>query len=139
MAEAVVKSEFTVSADLLWNLVRDFGNVSWMQGVNEVELEGAGPGMVRVLHVGDGPPIRERLDTVDEGTKTITYTIPQGIPFPVLHYKSKMAVAETDTGCLLEWSCTCEPDRISEGEATATIEGMYGAMVAWIKSALGSG
>ena len=61
MADAIVKGDFTVSADKLWELVRDFGNVSWIQGVTKVELEGEGPGMFRVFHVGDGPAVRERL------------------------------------------------------------------------------
>ena len=138
MAAVVVRSEFGVSADALWKLVGDFGNVSWMQGISQHEIEGQGPGMVRVFHVGDAPPVREQLEAVDEQSRTLTYTIPEGIPFPVLNYRAKMVVSETAAGSLLEWSCSCDPDGVSDKEASAIIEGMYGAMVGWLKSALGS-
>ena len=110
MAEAIVKGGFTVSADKLWKLVRDFGDISWIQGVAKVELEGEGPGMFRVIYAGDGPPVRERLETLDDATKTITYTIPEGIPFPVKNYHATMTVSAAETGCQLEWKCRCDPD-----------------------------
>lgn len=138
MAEAAVKGDFTISADKLWEVVRDFGNVSWMQGVSECKLEGEGPGMFRVISAGDGPPIRERLETVDEATKTLTYTIPEGIPFPVKNYHSTMTVTAAGSGSQLEWKCSCDPDGVSEEEASATVQGMYGAMMGWLKAGVGS-
>lgn len=138
MAEAVVKGDFTVSADELWELVGDFGNVSWIQGASKFEIEGDGPGMFRVFYVGDSPPVRERLESIDAATKTITYTIPEGIPFPVKNYHSTMTVTAAGSGSQLEWKCSCDPDGVSEEEATATVLGMYGAMMGWLKAAVGS-
>ena len=138
MAEVVVKGDFSVLADKLWEVVRDFGNVTWIQGVTKVELEGEGPGMFRVFHVGDGPAVRERLESVDEESKTITYTIPEGIPFPVKNYHATMTVSAAETGCQLEWKCRCDPDGVSEEKASATVEGMYGVMLGWLKAAVGS-
>ncbi|KAG0582532.1 hypothetical protein KC19_3G066800 [Ceratodon purpureus] len=48
-------------------------------------LEGhGGPGTVRVLHFGPAIPqagaAKERLDTVDDATKTLTYTVVEGDP-----------------------------------------------------------
>ena len=138
MAEVVVKGDFTVLADKLWEVVRDFGNVNWIQGVTKYELEGTGPGMFRVFYVGDVPPIRERLESVDEATKTITYTIPEGIPFPVKNYHSTMTVTAAGSGCQLEWKCSSDPDGVSEEEASAAVLGMYGVMMGWLKAEVGS-
>ncbi len=138
MAEVVVKGDFSVLADKLWEVVRDFGNVNWIQGVTKYELEGTGPGMFRVFYVGDGPAVRERLETTDDATKTVTYTIPEGIPFPVTNYHSTMTVSAAGSGCQLEWKCNCEPDGVSEGEASAIVEGMYGTMIGWLKAEVGS-
>ncbi|MCH2170134.1 SRPBCC family protein [Myxococcota bacterium] len=138
MAQATVSGEFSVSADVLWTLVRDFGNVSWMQGATSTDVEGEGPGMFRVFHVGDAPPVRERLETVDEENRTITYTIPEGIPMPVKNYHSTMRVSGDSVASRLEWIGKCDPDGVTEAEAAATVEGMYQAMIGWIKEALGS-
>jgi len=138
MAEVIVKGDFTVSADKLWDLVSDFGNVRWIQGVTKHELEGEGPGMFRVFYVGDGPAVRERLETVDEARKTVTYTIPEGIPFPVTNYHATMTVSAVGSGCQLEWKCGCEPDGVSEAEVSAIFEGMYATMIGWLKAEVGS-
>ncbi len=138
MTQTVVKGDFTVSADKLWEVVRDFGNVSWMQGIEKHEIEGEGPGMFRVFYVGDAPPVRERLETVDEASKTLTYTIPEGIPMPVKNYHSTMTITAAGSGSQLEWKCNCDPDGVSEKETAAIIEGMYGAMMGWLKAGVGS-
>lgn len=138
MAEVVAKGDFTIPAEKLWEVVRDFGNVSWIPGIAECKLEGEGPGMFRVLTAGDGPPVRERLESVDDATLTLVYTIPEGIPFPVQNYHSTMKITPAGNGCQLEWTCRFEPDGVSDDEARAIVEGMYGTMMGWLKAGVGS-
>ena len=132
MAKAVVKRDYKVSADELWAVVGDFGNTAWVQGASDTEIEGSGVGMVRVFKMGDDPGIREKLETIDHASRTLTYSIGDNLPMPVKNYMSKMVVTAAGDGCQLEWSCTCDPDGVSEEEAAASVEGMSGAMTGWI-------
>ena len=136
MAKIVVKQELPVSAEQLWKLVADFGNVPWIPGGESVKLEGKGPGMVRIF-AGPNGEIRERLESVDAGGKSLVYTIPQGVPFPVTGYRATMAVADAGQGkSTLTWTCECKPLGVSEAEVEKIIEGMYGMMIGWIRDHL---
>ena len=72
-------------------------------------------------------------------TRTLVYTVPENVPFPVGDYRSTMVVTEgTSTGgagSQLEWSCTFERE-IEEAKAVAMIEGMYGTMIGWVRDRL---
>ncbi len=139
MARAVVKQEIPVPAETLWALVADFGNVPWIPGGMNAKLEGQGPGMFRIFQ-GPKGEIHERLESVDHGTRTLVYTIPQGIPFPVKSYRSTMKVAAAGKGrSSLEWICEAEPHGVSEAEAVKAIETIYGVMIGWIRDHLGAG
>ena len=63
MAQIHVHADFDCSADKLWGLLGDFGNLSWGPGAAalKIETEGEGPGMARLIKVGDGPVTREEL------------------------------------------------------------------------------
>ncbi|MDG2303240.1 MAG: SRPBCC family protein [Candidatus Binatia bacterium] len=135
MAQTTVKAEIAVSADKLWALVRDFGNVPWIPGGDEATVEGEGVGMVRVLM---GGALRERLESIDEGGKQIGYTIDEGLPVPAKDYHATMVVSAAGAeSAQLVWSCTYEPDGASEAEVGAQFEGLYDAMIGWIKENLG--
>jgi hypothetical protein len=139
MARAVVKQEIAVPAETLWTLVADFGNVAWIPGGQGAEVEGRGPGMLRILQ-GPKGEIRERLESADPATRTLVYSITQGIPLPVKSYRSTIKVSAAGKGrSQLEWSCEAEPDGVTEQEAVKAIEGVYGLMIGWIRSHLGAG
>jgi hypothetical protein len=137
MSNTAVKEEIAASADRLWALVADFGNVAWIPGAEGVRVEGQGPGMVRILG-GPGAEIRERLEAVDEAARRIVYTIPSGIPLPVTGYRASMTVrARGPERSELEWACEFEPAGVSESEAVAQIQGLYAMMIGWIRDRLG--
>jgi hypothetical protein len=138
MAKATVTTDFSIPADKLWALVRDFGNVSWVQGASDTAVEGEGVGMVRIFKAGDGPPIRERLEALDDAARSLTYTIPENLPLPVKDYTSTMTVTPKGDGCTLEWTCVGEPDGVSEQQMVEAIQGMYTVMTGWIKELVGS-
>lgn len=138
MARVVVKESLAFPAGRVWELISDFGNVSWFQGLAKSEVRGHGPGMVRLMYAGDNPPIHERLESVDEKGRSLTYTIPENIPFPVSDYRATMKVRETGpAACELEWSCDLTPKGIPEAQAVAMLEGMYKTMIGWLRAALG--
>ena len=136
MIRVLVKEEIAAPADRLWKLVGNFGDVSWMNGVTRSELEGQGVGMVRSLYVGDGAPVREQLEAHDEGARSIGYTITQGNPMPVTDYHATVAVVpDGPERSRLEWGCRFEANGVSEPEAKAAVEGMYGVLIGWVKAA----
>ena len=136
MAKIQVKQELAAPADALWKLVADFGNVPWIPGGENVKLEGKGPGMLRIF-TGPNGEIRERLESVDAGKRTLVYTIPQGVPFPVKDYRATMAVTDAGRGkSSLTWTCECQPAGATEAEVKQAIEGMYGLMIGWIRDHL---
>lgn len=136
MAHVIVKEEIEAPADRLWRLVADFGDVRWIPGGESARAEGDGPGMVRILGIG-AAEIRERLESRDEESRTIVYTIPQGMPMPITKYRATMIVRPVgDRRSELQWSCTFEPDGVPEAEAHAQVEGLYRMMIGWIRDFL---
>lgn len=137
MGEARVKQAIPAAADAVWALVSDFGNTSWMPGGGaNVEVVGSGPGMARIISAGD-QKIREVMESSDEASRTLVYTIPEGVPFPVTGYRSTMRVTGDDSAAELEWTCTFEPaGERDEAQTTQMIEGMYGTMVGWIRDSI---
>ncbi len=135
MGEYTVEEEIAVDADRVWELIADFGNVPWIQGLEKVEVEGDGPGMVRIMN----GQIRERLETLDPASRTLTYTIPEGLPFPLNDYHSTMRVEPAGPGrCKLRWTCRANPDGIDDEQAGQLIGGMYGSMIGGIRDQLGA-
>jgi hypothetical protein len=131
MSEVSVKRTLAVPARKVWDLISDFGDVSWMPAGTPAVVEGSGPGMARVIGGGERK-IREVLEARDAVARTLTYTIPEGVPFPVTGYRSTMLVSDAGDGCELEWRCSFEPAGVSEEQAAAAIEGMYGVMIGWV-------
>ena len=138
MASANVTKTLDVKTDALWNIVRDFGGVGWMPGGENAEVEGEGPGMVRIF-VGPNGKIHEYLESVDDGSQTLVYTIPDNPPFPVTGYRATMVVSDDGGNGQLSWTCEFEPDGVSAEEAGGAVETMYGVMMGWIQDFANAG
>jgi hypothetical protein len=135
MASVRVTRQYDHPVEKVWGLVSDFGNISWMPAGTECRVEGKGPGMIR--HIGAGPSMTlpETLESVDDATRTLIYTIPGELPFPATDYRSTMVVREKGSGCELDWSCTYEP-KGDPAQAQVAMEGLYGTLIGWVSDAL---
>jgi hypothetical protein len=137
MTQFRLDGEFRVSADVLWEAVSDFGDVSWLPGDPRFESEGRGEGMIRTIWVGDAPPVREQLNVCDEAERAIHYAVVEGNPLPVRDYRATMKVVDLGGDhSRLEWSSTWEPDRVSEVQARAAVEGVYSMVLLSMKATL---
>lgn len=134
MARVSVNRTLEVPADRVWKLVADFGDTSWMPGPPQVELVGSGPGMERRIPAGPDKVICERLESVDEGSRTLVYTIPENVPFPVKDYRATICVSSAGAGSELAWSASFEPVGADEAAAAKGIEDIYGVMIGWIET-----
>ena len=134
MPTARVTRTLEVPSDALWRLIAAFGDTSWMPAGAQVTVHGSGPGMERRIVAGPGKVIRERLEFADSASRTLVYTIPENVPFPVKDYRATVRVREKGTGSELDWSVTFTPVGASEVDAKKAIEGMYSTMIGWIEA-----
>jgi len=132
--EVTVSEEIEAPADRLWAIVADFGNVAWMKGVSRCDVTGEGAGMVRSIHAGNGPPLAERLEFVDESARRLGYEIPERVPPPVADYHAQMAGVGLGGGrSRLDWTCKAVPAGIDENAARKAVEGLYAVLISWVK------
>ena len=120
-------------ADLVWAVFADFGNVGWVPGVEKVELEGEGLGMIRHLTVPVYPQLHERLESIDYGAKVLEYSIPNVEYIGVKDYRARAQVVDLDAGrCRVLMSCRAEADGVPETEAARKTGAFYEAMLGWV-------
>ena len=125
MAKIEVNREYTASADAVWERLADFGNMSWMPGVESCSLEGQGVGAVRAISMGP-MTIKERLESFDAGGRKLTYSIVEG-PLPTENYLATITVSEQGSGCRVDWTATFDlPEGIDEGAIAPAVSGSYG-------------
>jgi len=140
MSEFQKEGDFELSADALWRVVRDFGDVSWLPGHPDFESAGGGVGMIRTIRTPRLPAVRERLDAIDEAGRAIHYALIEGNPMPVRDYRATMKVVDLGAGrSRLEWSSRWEPDGVSEREARAAVDALYTGVLGAMKANLEKG
>ncbi len=123
MTQAKVVHGFEVSADRLWNLIGDFGDVEKWSSSGSCVQTGEGVGSLRTLTMDDGRIIVDRLEEV--GDRTYSYSIVES-PLPFHTYLAKMEVIPTsEEACELIWSSEFEPKGISDEKAIQFITGVY--------------
>jgi hypothetical protein len=137
MASYQIEGDIEISADALWSLLCDFGEVSWLPGNPDYESEGEGVGMVRTIRTPPLPTVRERLDAIDEEGRAIHYRILDGNPMPVDDYRASMTVVDLGDGrSRLVWSSTWAPKDVSEADARKAVHELYSGVLAAIQKNL---
>lgn len=125
MADVSMSTKLMVPADQVWKLIGGWNALAdWHPAIEKSELEGGG--QVRRLHLVGGGEIVETLESHDESARTYTYEI-NSSPLPVAKYKATITVRDEENGAKVEWSSDFEPSGATEGDAVATIQGIYQA------------
>jgi carbon monoxide dehydrogenase subunit G len=107
MADGEVDVTVDAPPDEVWAKVGDFGGVAdFLPGIDTFRLEGDD----RVIGMF-GMEIRERLVSRDDATRTITYTIVDGVP--VESHQATMKVEPDGDGSKVTWSFSCSPDEMA--------------------------
>jgi len=133
MVEVRVEREYEFGAETVWAVFADFGNVRWVPGIEKVELEGEGVGMIRHLSVPVFPQLHERLESIDHEGKVLEYSIPEVEYIGVKNYRARAQVVDLDAGrCRVRISCRAEAAGVPEAEAAVKTRAFYAAMLGWI-------
>ena len=118
------------SPETVWKLVGGFNDMDvWHPVVVASKLSGAGmkSGDVRVLSLGNGAKITEKLVVHSDAKRTYTYAITES-PLPVMDYVSTITVSGAEDGMSkVEWKSSFIANQAADEKAVATIAGIYDA------------
>ncbi len=139
MVDVKLIKELNFSADQVWALLGDYGNMNWMDGPPRHEVIGEGIGMIRRVLMEGMDPIDEVLETHDDASMSYSYTIPRGLPLPVTDYRSSCRVEAIDPQrSRVHWSCVCHPtdENMSAEDVQALLQDTYSTMLGWLEDYL---
>ena len=99
-------------------------------GIDEVNVEGEGVGMVRKVRLaGSSDWIIERLIARDDAEMTFTYAIEgEGIP-GLTEYTATAQATPTEHGCLIRWECRAVATEEQAPDGRLLLEGMAESIV----------
>lgn len=137
MVELTVTKTISASADVVWAVLDDYGNLEWVPGADNVEVIGEGVGMTRRLHIpGLDSPIDEILSAKNAAAKTFSYTIPKNAVIPFDDYCANVSVSGGADSATVDWHCTFDEGDMSADDAKGMISGSYSMMLDALASKL---
>ncbi len=107
--QKVVESiEINASPDAVWNIIKDFGDATWMPAVASSKSDkDSEKGAVRELTLKKGGVLKEELKDIDPTTHTIKYRVheePDCSVMAVNNYSATISVSPAGNGSKVEWT-----------------------------------
>ncbi|MBL1321173.1 MAG: SRPBCC family protein [Methylophaga sp.] len=131
--DLTVTKNVTVNAspDTVWKMVGDFNHLDvWHPVVVASQLTHGGcqaNGAVRLLTLGNGATITEKLMATNYADRSYTYMITES-PLPIADYVSTITVSEAADGkATVTWNSSFDANGATDEEAINTISGIYDA------------
>lgn len=126
---ASIRREFSlnVSADHVWEVLRDFGAVHTRLApgfVTDTELDGN----ARIVTFANGSVAREELVTMDDAARRLAYRVRSE---RLQHHNASAEVFSEGQGCRFVWTTDVLPDEIAPyigGQMDAGVEAMRKAL-----------
>jgi len=139
--EVNVSRELDSTPGQVWAVLGNFGDMSWTEGTERVEVVGSGIGMIRRIFMNGMEPIDEVLESMDDAAHTFSYSIPRGLPMPVTDYLADVRVVALDGDrSRVDWHATALPTGgVSAADASAILHGAYGQLLGWLEQHLQRG
>jgi carbon monoxide dehydrogenase subunit G len=107
MAAGAVDVTVAAAPEAVWKVVGDFGGVAdFFPGIESFRLEGDD----RIIGMF-GMEIRERLLSRDETTRTISYSVVEGVPID--SHKATITVEPDGEGSKVTWAYDVTPDEMA--------------------------
>ncbi len=112
--------------DTVWAKMKDYGDLSWTEGVAEVRVRGQGIGMVRSVRLeGSEDWMDEVLLAVDDARRKFDYGIDSGMAGVESYRASGQALPEGD-GCTIRWQCSGDVDAAQAEDMQMLMDVMAG-------------
>lgn len=127
-----VSKRIDASSDIIWALLADFADVSWIPVAGDVTVEGDGPGMTRRIGGSGAQPIVETLLWLRPDKRTLAYAI-ENNPLAPGRFEATVAV-DGDDPTIAKWDIEYE----SGDDDAATREGIevvYQMIADWLRDA----
>lgn len=132
-AQLTASKEMAVNAspETVWKMIGDFNHLDvWHPVVVASELTRGNSdvaGAVRLLTLGNGATITEKLIANNNSNHSYTYSITES-PLPVAAYVSTINVTAGGEGkSIVMWNSTFDAKGVTDEEATNVISGIYDA------------
>ena len=123
MAKVSMSQDLNVSADQVWQMIGQFNALpDWHPAVDKSEL--TEEGQTRKLSLAGGGTIIEKLEKLDDNSKTYTYSIVDSL-LPVKNYTSTIKVTGSGDSATVEWSSEFDAAGMPENDAMKAIQGVY--------------
>ena len=97
---AVDSVDLAASPDKVWALIGEFGG-AWHPLIASIKTVGTGVGQMRVIETIDGKQIIERLEKIDNSSRSYRYTMIGGIQ--ATDYTGTLSVKPKGTGSSVQW------------------------------------
>lgn len=126
MEKVNVSGTIPASANEVWKLVSDFGELNqFVEAVEKCTSDRTGVGAVRTLTLQDGGIVKEKLQSLDNENRELTYTIEKS-PMPIDNYTGTMTVKELkENQSEFTWSSEFDVNDEAAGEMTEALQGLY--------------
>ena len=130
MLNVRTRHDYRGSPDDVWATAKVFGNADMFpEGVTLTEAHGEGVGATRRIELPDGATVTERVESVDDDTRTLRYTIDETtLPFRDYHAVLHV-VPRPDGTATLEWSASFEAPPEEAGQLKAELEALFEAIL----------
>lgn len=149
--KVIVKQQISASPQAVWDVVKNFHDMSWHPAVAKTEGDGGNlPGATRTLTLGSGGKIEEALKKYDAAKHTFSYKIisVDVKVLPVTNYASTFSVKPDENGgSLVIWKGAFyrgypnndPPPELSDQAAIDAVTGVYEGGLANLKKLLEKG
>lgn len=109
-----------------WSVIRDFGQPQrYASAVVTCALSGLGVGAVRTIIVQGGAEFKEQLRGLDDGYRTLSYSIIQS-PRPVADHLATLSVRDLgDARSEITWSCSFRAVGMPDADLGRVYEQVY--------------
>jgi carbon monoxide dehydrogenase subunit G len=125
MTTVTVTDIIAAPIDDVWALLADFGGIARiMRGMDDVQVVGEGLGQDRVISLGGGARVVERLTWHDPDAYAFSYTIVEGAGLPMQRYVATVRLSSQDSGTHVHWQGHFVVDG-DEADAVKLVEGIY--------------
>lgn len=110
-------------ADTVWQKMKNFGDLSWSQGLDDVKLVTEGISQLRKIKLeGSDVYFDEWLLSFDERGKSFRYTMDDDAMGGLIGYEAQAQVLNRADGCIIRWQCQAEATSEKEAEVQTLID-----------------